>query len=111
MLGIAKAESRRLFRVADVEQNLAALHVWNSTFEIPDVIAFGDFVQSRQSLAVSLSISQQSPSWGAALRFPYPNGPKLREFVVLEAPDLALLRASAERIARPVERRLSRRAF
>lgn len=103
---------RRLFKVAELEGNLAALRPWNlREFEIPDVIAFDDFVHSRRSIAESLCGSQRALTWDRALRFPYPNGRKLRELVVLGAPDLAVLRTSAGRLARPVERRLSWRSF
>jgi hypothetical protein len=99
---------RRFFPVDELEENTAALRSWNREFEIPDVIAFADFTHSKRSVAESLFASQHRFTWARALHFPYPNGRKLRNFVVLEAPDLALLRASAGRIARPVERRLSR---
>ena len=108
---LAVGNSRRLFQVGELEQNLAALRAWNLKFEIPDVISFADFLHSRRLVAESLFSSQRLLIWDRALRFPYPNGRKLRELVVLEPPDLALLRASAGRIVRPVKRRLSSRSF
>ncbi len=111
MEAFSLGNSRRLFQVRELEENLAALRPWNLQFEIPDVVGFADFVHSRRSVATSLFASQAHDTWDRALHFPYPNGRKLRDLVVLEAPDLALLRASAGRIARPVERRLSRRSF
>ncbi len=104
--------NRRLLHLSELEANLAALVQWNWDFEIPDVISFADFDHSRQPVAESLFASQDVAGWGPGLRFPYPNGPiKLRELVVLNPRDLTLLRASAGRIARAVERRLSPRSF
>ena len=81
--------SRRLLQVDELEENLAALGPWNlREFEIPDVIGFADFVHSRGPVAESLFASQRVLIWDRALRFPYPNGPKLRELVVLEPLDL-----------------------
>src|SRR5439155_24481152 len=77
---------RRRLQLAELEENLAALHPWNlREFEIPDVIAFKDFVHSRRSVAESLFAAQSALIWGRALHFPYPNRDKLRQFVVLDA--------------------------
>lgn len=102
---------RRPFDAPEVEENLSALGSWNSGFEVPDVIAFDDVIRDRRALAAQLLASQQSPSWGRALHFPYPNGADLRDMIVLSPLDLALVRAAAGRISRRVERRLSPRAF
>ncbi len=65
---------RRRLQLAELEENLAALPPWNlREFEIPDVIAFKDFVHSRRSVAESLFAAQRTLTWGRALRFPYPN--------------------------------------
>ena len=78
--------TRRLSQVEELEQNLAALRPWNSEFEIPDVVAFADFVHCHRVVAESRFASQKVFVWDRALRFPYPNGSKLRELVVLDAP-------------------------
>lgn len=109
--GPGHGDRRRSFRPAELEQNLAALSTWNSEFEVPDVIAFLDFVRDRRALAETMGASQGAPVWERALHFPYPNGPKLRDLVVLSPQDLALVRAGAGRIATRVEQRLSNRAF
>lgn len=106
-----RGNTRRPFQLPELEQNLAALMPWNSGFETPDVIAFADFLQDRRAVAEWLFVRQGAPAWDRALRFPYPNGTKLRELVVLGPLDLTLIRASAGRIARRVERHLSQRAF
>ena len=62
--------NRRLFTVAELEENLAALRPWNlHEFEVPDVIAFGDFIHSKRPVAESLLASQRTLTWGRALRF------------------------------------------
>jgi hypothetical protein len=80
-------------------------------FEIPDVIAFADFKSAAAQIAESTCATLQDHTWGSALRFPYPNGEKLREMVVLGPIDLAIIRASTGRIATRVESRLSPRVW
>ena len=106
-----RADVRRSFDRVELEQNLAALKSWNSNFEVPDVIHFSDFVYDRRVLAQSMLLGQRAPEWGHASHFPYPNGAKLRDLIVLLPLDLALIRAGAGRIAQHVEQRLSDRAY
>jgi len=108
---MGRGDSWRRFRLAELEQNLAALLPWNSEFEVPDVIGFADFLHDRRNIAQSMFDAQRGHAWDRALRFPYPNGSKLRDLVVLSPLDLAIIRAGAGRIARRVEQRLSDRAF
>lgn len=93
--------SRFSLQVAELEDSLAALQPWNlREFEVPDVIGFKDFVHSRRSVAEALFVTQCAPTWGPALQFPYPNGRKLREIVVLDARDLTLLRPLFSTVSR-----------